>query len=92
LCFDLLNPFIQTSLDLRDGFTLAEMSGLFEVLEISAQFQEELVGKTMAHRRRFSTSAGEIARLPVFGVALLCPLKDVLRSGELGWPSGLSSA
>jgi hypothetical protein len=51
LGFNLLNPLMETVLDLRDGFTLAQMAGLIKMLQISAQLQKELVGKTVAHRR-----------------------------------------
>jgi len=49
LGFNFPDPLVQTSLDLLDSRTLAQMSSLVEVLEIGLQFQQEFLGKSMAH-------------------------------------------
>jgi hypothetical protein len=48
--FDFADSFAEAALDLRHSFTFAEVAGLVEVLEIGAQFQQELLGKPLAHR------------------------------------------
>ena len=51
LGFDLANPLIEAALDLIDSVTRAQVAGLVEMLEIGAQFQQELLGRSVAHRR-----------------------------------------
>ena len=48
--FDFADPLTEAALDFRHSFTLAQVAGLVEVLEIRAQFQQELLGKPLAHR------------------------------------------
>ena len=49
LGFNFPDPLVQTSLDLLDSRTLAQMSSLVEVLEIGLQLEQQLVGKSMTH-------------------------------------------
>jgi hypothetical protein len=51
LSFNLDDSLAQPALDLRHSRAFSEVTGVVEVLEISAQFQQELLGKTAAHRR-----------------------------------------
>ena len=44
LCFNLPDSLVKTALNLLHGRTLAQVPGLVEVLEISSQFQQELLG------------------------------------------------
>jgi hypothetical protein len=52
--FDLANPLIEVALDLIDSVTRAQVAGLIEMLEIGAQFQQELLERSVAHRRLIS--------------------------------------
>lgn len=49
LRFDLSDPLLEPAFDLLDGAALAEMSGLVEVMKVRPQFEQELLGKAMAH-------------------------------------------
>jgi hypothetical protein len=40
LCFDFPDPLVKPVLDFLDGVTLAEMSGLIEVMKVRLQFQQ----------------------------------------------------
>jgi hypothetical protein len=42
---------METALDLGNSFNLTQVTGLIEVLEVGAQFQQELLGKTVTHRK-----------------------------------------
>jgi len=42
---------MEAALDLSYSFDLTEMTGFIEVLEIRAQLQKELLGKTVTHRK-----------------------------------------
>jgi hypothetical protein len=42
---------METALDLGNSFNLTQVTGLIEVIEVGAQFQQELLGKTMTHRK-----------------------------------------
>ena len=50
LRFHFHNPLIQPSFNLRHRRTLAEMSRLVKVLNVGAQFLQEFLGKSGAHR------------------------------------------
>lgn len=49
LGFDFTNPLLKTAFDLRNGFHLAQMSGLVEVVEVGTQFEQELLGRSVTH-------------------------------------------
>jgi len=51
LSFNFANPLLESTLDLRHSLTRAQMASLVEVLKISAQLLQELLGKSMAHRQ-----------------------------------------
>jgi len=51
LGFDLANSLIEAALDLIDSVTRAQVAGVIEMLEVGAQFQQELLGRSVAHRR-----------------------------------------
>lgn len=51
LSFNFTNSLMQAVLDLRHSITFADVTGLIKVLEIGAQLQQELLGKSVAHRQ-----------------------------------------
>ena len=51
LGFNFADSFMETALDLGNSFNLTQVTGLIEVLEVGAQFQQELLGKTVTHRK-----------------------------------------
>jgi hypothetical protein len=42
---------LEAALDFRNCIALSEVTGLVEVLEISAQFLKKFLGKTVTHRK-----------------------------------------
>lgn len=51
LGFDFSDPLAEAALDFRYSLTLAKVSSLVKMLEVSAQFLQEFVGESLSHRK-----------------------------------------